>query len=579
MRDSLEKLKSARVKFILALGGVFLLIAARCFQLQILQREKYLNLAERNRTLVFPVKAPRGLITDREGRVLAETRASFSLSFVRGLSRDTDSALSRVSHILSIPVQELRHRLENYRDYPEMLPVVIAENLTMAQVSELEAIRDRFPELLVEAEPMRFYPFGELAAHVVGYVGEANRREVESMELKPGTMVGKKGVERFYDKVLRGKDGALYLLRDSMGNPIKIIKRTPPHPGKKLVLTLDLKIQRWAREELKGKSGVVVVLSPKTGEVLAMVSSPSFDPNLMSSRFAGKAKLKIMTDPGKPLFNRAIQGTYPIGSIFKLAMAVAALKKGVVKPKERIFCPGFFPFGGRNFRCWKPGGHGWEDLAHAIRDSCNVYFYKMGDRLGIENIVDVVKEFPFGRKTGIDLPGEKEGILPSPQWKRKHLGVDWYPGETISLSIGQGYFTATPLQVATFASAIGNRGWYPVPHVLRGRKTEKVKLNISPWIFEEVIKGMRLVVKEGTGRAASVPGVSVCGKTGTAQVVKLEKSKEIKPHSLFAAFAPCDNPEVSIFVLVEHGGAGGEAAAPVAGRLLRRIFGEKIKGN
>jgi len=364
-----------------------------------------------------------------------------------------------------------------------------------------------------------------------------------------------------------------------MGNPIKIIKRTPPHPGRKLVLALDLDIQKWAREELQGKSGAVVILSPKTGEVLAMVSSPSFEPNLMSSRFAGRAKLKIMTDPGKPLFNRAIQGTYPIGSIFKLAMAVAALKKGVVSPREKIFCPGFFPFGGRNFRCWRAGGHGWEDLAHAIRDSCNVYFYKMGDRLGIENIVDVVKDFPFGRKTGIDLPGEKEGILPSPQWKRKHLGVGWYPGETISLSIGQGYFTATPLQVATFVAAIGNRGWYPVPHVIKGEKTEKVSMEISPWIFEAVIKGMRLVVKEGTGRAASVPGISVCGKTGTAQVVKLEKSKKIKPHSLFAAIAPCDNPEISIFVLVEHGGAGGETAAPVAGRLLRRILGEKIKGN
>ncbi len=527
----------------------------------------------------FPRRAPRGNILDRKGRVLVEARATFSLSIVRGLSKDLRKTLSTIAPILRTREELLEERLNEQRDMPRLQPVVVAENLTISQVSRLEALRDEFPEILVEAEPSRYYPFGKLAAHVLGYVGEASRKEVEEWGVRPGEIVGKKGVERRYDSLLRGKEGYEEVLRDSLGNPIRVLKEVSPVPGKNLRLSLDLDLQRLARQELGKRRGAVVLLSPRSGEILAMVSLPSFDPNLMSSRFSTKEKLKIMRSEEKPLFTRAIQGTYPIGSIFKLAVAVAALTKGVVRPDEKLFCPGFFPFGGRVFRCWRAGGHGWEDLPHAIRDSCNVYFYKVGERLGIERMVEVISRFPFGRKTGVDLPGESSGILPSPAWKREHLGVDWYPGETISLSIGQGYFVATPLQVALFTAAIANRGWYPVPHLKADLPVTKVSTDLPPEVFEWVIRGMRLVVKEGTGRAASVPGVEVCGKTGTAQVVKLERSKEIKPHSLFTAFAPCKDPQIVIFVLVEHGGAGGETAAPLAGRILRRFFGEETAGN
>jgi len=554
-------------------------VLARCFQLQIIQYERFYRLAERNRTLRFPRRAPRGKILDRKGRVLAEARATFSLSIVRGLSEDLRKTLRTIAPILKTRVEILEERLSEQRDVPELQPVVVAENLSISQVSRLEALRDEFPEILVEAEPSRYYPFGKLAAHVLGYVGEASRKEVEAWGVRPGEVVGKKGVERRYDSLLRGKEGYEEVLRDSLGNPIRVLREVAPVSGRSLSLTLDVELQRLAAQALGKRKGAVIVLSPRSGEVLAMVSSPSFDPNLMSSRFSSKEKLMIMRSREKPLFTRAIQGTYPIGSIFKLAVAVAALTKGVVRPREKLFCPGFFPFGGRLFRCWRAGGHGWEDLPHAIKDSCNVYFYKVGERLGIEGMVEVVSRFPFGRRTGIDLPGESPGILPSPAWKKRHLGVDWYPGETISLSIGQGYLVATPLQVALFTAAIANRGWYPVPHLRADLPVNKVSTGLPPEAFQWVIRGMRLVVEEGTGRAASVPGVEVCGKTGTAQVVKLERSKEIKPHSLFTAFAPCDNPEIVIFVLVEHGGAGGQTAAPLAGKILRRIFGEKAAGD
>ncbi len=579
MKESLEKLKASRVKFLFLVGLAVLVVLVRSFQLQVLQYRKFSRLAERNRTVKFPRRAPRGMILDRKGRVLAEARATFSLYIVRGFSRDLEKTLKIIAPILETTVEVLKGRLEEQKYLPKLQPVALADNLSISQVSRLEALREVFPEILVEAEPSRFYPYGKLAAHVVGYVGEVSLGEVKRMGLKPGEIVGKKGVEKEYDAQLRGEEGYVEVLRDSLGNPIKVLKEVLPRAGRDLKLSLDLDLQKIAREEMGGERGAVVIVSPTTGEILAMVSSPSFDPNLMSSRFSGREKVKIMTSPDKPLFTRAIQGTYPIGSIFKLAVAIAALSEGVVKPGERLFCPGFFPFGGRLFRCWTSAGHGWENLPMAIKDSCNVYFYKVGKRLGIERMVKVVSKFPFGRRTGVDLPGERAGILPSPEWKRKRFGVDWYPGETLSLSIGQGYFVATPLQVVLFLSAIANRGWYPIPHLKGDIPPVKIPTGLSPSVFRWVIRGMRLAVEEGTARGAAVPGISVCGKTGTAQVVRLEKSKKIKPHSLFAAFAPCSNPRVAILVLVEHGGAGGKTAAPMAGRILRRIFHEKAARN
>jgi len=563
----------------------FGIILLRCFHLQILKGSYYTALARRNATLKITIKAPRGRIYDRNGRLLVENRATFSLSIIRALSKSPSRTLAEISNIVKIPLPVLLERLYKHRDYPRRKPIVVAENLSMREVSLIEAFKEKFPEIMVEVEPQRYYLYPEATAHIIGYVGEASKRDIKNMNVEMGDMVGKMGLEREYDRFLRGEDGYRLLLRDSLGNPVKLKEEVLPKEGSVLVTSIDLALQLFVYRRLKDLKGSAIVVSPETGEILAMVSSPSFNSNLMSSRFDDEYKLKIMRDPSKPLYTRAIQGTYPIGSIFKLAVAVAALKKRIIGPGDKIFCPGYFRFGGRDFRCWTAGGHGWVNLYKAIEQSCNVYFYKMGARLGINNIVDVVSHFPFGRRTGIDIPNEKTGILPSPAWKKKALGIQWFPGETISLAIGQGYLIATPLQVALFGTAIANRGWYPQPHFvikIAGQQTggwKTVRTGIEPGIFEEIIKGMKRVVERGTGRSARIPGLEICGKTGTAQIVALERTKEIRPHSLFLAFAPCGKPEIVVFVIVERSGAGSEFAVPIARDILRFYFNEKNKGN
>lgn len=585
MKERIERLRNRARVFTGLILFFFLIILLRCFHLQILKGSFYKTLARRNATLKILIKAPRGRIFDRKGRLLVENRATFSLFLIRALSESPAKTLAEVSKIVKIPLPVLLERLYKHRDYPKRKPIVIAENLTIKEVSLIEAFKEKFPEIMVEVEPKRYYLYPKATAHIVGYVGEASKRDIEKMKVEMGDMVGKMGLEREYDRFLRGEDGYRLLLRDSLGNPVKLKEEVLPREGSVLVTSIDLGLQLFIYRRLKDLKGSAIVISPETGEILAMVSSPSFNANLMSSRFEDEYKIKIMNDPSKPLYTRAIQGTYPIGSIFKLAVAVAALVKKVVTPTEKVYCPGFFRFGGRDFRCWNSVGHGWVNLYKAIEQSCNVYFYKMGARLGIDNLVDVVSHFPFGRKTGVDLPNEKSGILPSPEWKKKALGVQWFPGETISLAIGQGYLIATPLQTALFGTAIANRGWYPQPHFVKtiGGKSlkdwKRVETGINPRIFENVIKGMKRVVERGTGRVASIPGLEICGKTGTAQVVALEKTKKIRPHSLFLAFAPCKNPDVVVFVIVERSGAGSELAAPITREILKFYFNEKNKGN
>ncbi len=584
MKERVEKLRGKSRLLSELILAFFALVVLRCFQLQIIKGGLYSELARRNSIFRIELKAPRGRIYDREGRIIAETRASFSLAIIRAFSRSPTETLSEVSKVINIPTSILLERFHSQKNYPKRKPIVIAENLSMKQVSRIEFIKEKFPELVIMAEPLRYYPYPEILSHVLGYVGEATKREIKELGVEMGDFVGKKGLEREYDKELRGKKGYRMMLRDSLGNPLKLEEEAFPEEGEVIKTSLDFRLQRFIFRKMKGKKGGVVVLNPKTGGVLAMVSSPCFNSNKLSSRFENNYKLKMMNSPQEPLYTRTIQGTYPIGSVFKIAVAIAALKKGIIKPEDRIFCPGFFYFGNRNFKCWRTGGHGWVNLYSAIEKSCNVYFYKVGAKLGIEKLVEAISKFPFGRKTGIDLPNEKSGILPSPQWKEKTLGIPWFPGETISLSIGQGYLTATPLQIALFGAAIANRGWYPQPHFLisHGGKGWKGKVNntgVDKWIFEAVLKGMRRVVEKGTGKAARVAGVEICGKTGTAQIVALEKTREVKSHSIFLGIAPCKDPQVVISVLIERSGEGGEIAAPMAGDILRYYFNEKIKGN
>lgn len=561
--------------FLVGLGG--------SFWLQILKSAYFKELSKENLFQIIEIAAPRGEILDRSGKILAETRASFSVAIIKEFSRDIKTSLRRLSELLKIPLSTVEERFNRFSDYPPFKPLILVENLDIKEVSFFEAHRRDWPEFIVIPEAVRFYPFSQMTAHITGYVGEISSRELRLFpELNMGDIVGKKGLERYYDKLLRGEKGEQVVEVDSLGRNMGVVREKRPRKGYSLILTLDMDLQRKAWRLLSGKKGTIILMNPDNGEILALASSPSFDPNLFSRRFEREKILAVLRSPDKPLFTRAIQGGYPIGSTFKLVVAVAGLHFKVITPFTTFFCPGYFVFGGKTFRCWQAGGHGKVNLFSAIQHSCNVYFYNLGDKLGVDRIAEVAFRLNLGKPTGIDLAGEASGLVPTSKWKEEKVGVEWYPGETISLAIGQGYLKATPIQLAVMVSAIANRGWYPVPHLLKcavkkGKRIcyriKRVDTRIEPEVFQVVAEGMKRVVNgEGTGRAARLKTVQVCGKTGTAQVVSAESPVKIKPHSLFVGFAPCENPQVVIAILIENAGAGGEVAAPLAREMLNFYF-------
>jgi penicillin-binding protein 2 len=470
---------------------------------------------------------------------------------------------------------------------------VVKDNLDLKDVSRIESRRLELPELIVETDPRRYYPFGNLAAHVIGYMQELTALELKNEaypERSLGDMVGRTGVERQYESILVGTDGRRLEIVDSQGRSRGETSRSEPTPGRDIQLTLDFDLQRKATQLLEGKEGAIIVLNPRSGEVLVLASFPTYDPNKFITRFSPQEWLELINREDHPLENRAIRGLYAPGSIFKLTMAVGALNAGVITEQTSFFCAGAVHFYGRPFNCWQKGGHGALTLTEAIRHSCNVYFYNVGRRMGIDRIAESAKLLGFGERTGIDLPGEKEGLVPTPEWSRSVRKTDWYAGETISVAIGQGPLVVTPLQVAVQMAILANRGRRVVPHLLMSSSlsqggtsgpapgdaaAEKVRAEF----FETVIRGMwKSVNEEGTGRGAKVDSFDVCGKTGSTQLISRERAeklgKQIKTHSWFAGFAPRDNPQVVVIVLVEYGGMGGATAAPLAKELFS-LFKEK----
>lgn len=572
--------KARNVSRVLGILCVFVLLAF--WKVQILDHRTYWKLSEANRVREIVVAPQRGLIRDRHGNILARNVASFKASIIRENCRDFDQACLNVSRILGLPVSVLKERIAKYAHLPAFHPIVIKDDLTLEDVSRILARKAEFPELLIQADPKREYPHGTLAAHVLGYLQEVSREElatVYSGKRRPGDLVGKTGIEQWYEEELVGKEGRVFEVVDSIGRPRETMSRIEPVQGKDLMLTLDMDLQKKAEELLQGREGAVVVLNPRTGEILALASYPTFDPNGFISRFTPKEWTDLTESPEFPLENRAIRGLYAPGSLFKLVVALAALETRTIRDSETYYCTGLTRIYGRPFACWFRGGHGTVNLYSGIRHSCNIYFYNVGKKLGIEEIARFARMLGFGQKTGVDLPGEKEGLVPDPEWKKKTRGEIWYPGETISVSIGQGPLMVTPLQVAVFTATVANRGKKVTPYLLRKQRLESLKeasVNIQDSVFEKIIQGMWAVVNEqGTGRAARVDGMDICGKTGSTQVIsrlmaeKLgEEKKIVKTHSWFTGFAPRMNPEVVVTVLVEYGGMGGATAAPLARRLF-----------
>ena len=560
---------------------VFVLLIFIFWKIQIIDHKKYWELSEANRLREISIPAQRGIITDRRGEILAKNIASFKVSIIRENCEDLEKSCFRIAEILNLKPDVIKQRIDKFKTLPEFHPIIIKDNLTPAEVAMIESHKLELPELLLQSEPKRNYPQGACASHILGYVQELSLSEMKLekyRDKKLGDLIGKTGIEKKYDARLAGRGGLLIEIVDSLGRSKEQIQDRPPQPGGKIELTLDFNIQNKCEEMLDGKEGAIVVMDPRNGEVLAMTSYPDYDPNKFVNRFTPNEWLELVNSTEYPLENRATRGLYSPGSTFKPAMLLAALDSKTITKRTTFFCSGSVKIYGNDFYCWNRGGHGSVNIYESIQKSCNIYFYQLGKMMKIEKISEYARKFGFGQRTGIDLPEEKAGIVPDPDWKKRTTNNPWYPGETISVSIGQGPLLVTPLQLAVYTSHIANRGMKKVrPYLLMDAfDSESAAIDINADIFEDVIEGMwRSVNRGGTAWAARVEGMEICGKTGSTQVISRETAEKLakknivlKTHSWFIGFAPRKAPRIAIIVLVEFGGMGGSTAAPIA----REIF-------
>jgi len=571
--------------------ALFVVLLLSFWKVQILDYQKFWNKSEANRIRQMAIPPQRGLITDRNGKILVKNIASFKASFIRENCKDYDAAYERVAQLLDLDSKVVRERVDKYKSAPLFQPIVVKEDLSHDEVARIEARKHELPELIIQLEPKRNYPYGTFASHVFGYLQEISPAEMEMEQYKDrrlGDLVGKTGVEKQYEQILVGTEGRSLQIVDSMGREIEEISRTDAVRGQDVMLALDFELQTKAEEILENREGAVIVMKPDTGEILAMASFPNFNPNKFINRFSPEEWIDLMNSPEFPLENRAIRGLYSPGSIFKPTMALAGLDLNVVNEHTAFYCRGGLIVYGQPRACWRGEGHGPVNVTSAIEHSCNIYFYELGKRIRIEDISRYARMMGFGYKTHVDIPGEKVGLVPDPEWKLRVRHEPWYPGETISVAIGQGPLLVTPLQVTVHTALIANRGKGVTPSLLKADSgipqspsvengdEEKPQMSIPVSAFEKVIRGMwRAVNGRGTARAAKVNQFDVCGKTGSAQVISSEAAKilaqqkrEIETHSWFTGFAPRDNPEIVVTVIVEYGGGGGATAAPSARELF-----------
>jgi len=582
---------------------LFTALGVSFWVLQIAQHAKFEEMAENNHQRTLALRAPRGIVFDRDGRLLVENRHSYSISIVREHTKDLDRTMRLVASVLGLDETGVREIVSRHRREPLYRPIAIVQDATLAQVAAVTARRLNFelPDVLIEQVPTRRYP-EKFAAHLFGYVGEVNDAQVSDESLKTGDIVGQAGIEKVYNAMLMGEDGAKRVVVNSVGREIRTLDEDDPIEGKRLRLTIDYDVQKAVEDGFKasGYNGASVILDPRTGEVLAFTSVPSYDPNAFAAGIGRAAWASLNADELKPLQDRAIQGRYSPGSTFKMAVATAALEEGIVTPDFKVSCPGHATFFGRSFQCSLPNGrgHGVIDMRTAIQHSCNVYFYTVGNMVGIDKIHKWATLLGLGEKTGIDLPNEVQGLVPSPEWKRAATRnhEKWYAGETISVSIGQGAVSITPVSEAVYISTIANGGTRVTPHLLKavddGTGWKDVPapaphstVQLKRETIDAIGDGMWRVVNEpgGTGGRARLAGYDVSGKTGTAQVISLEgaksakgrSEKDLRDNGWFVFYAPRDNPQIAGVVFVEHGGHGGVTASPIAKHALETFFAKK----
>ncbi|MEJ2552568.1 MAG: penicillin-binding protein 2 [Gammaproteobacteria bacterium] len=607
LKDHLRETHSFTNRVVIALVCVGLLLGVvivRLVYLQIVNHEHFATLSENNRVNIVPVPPTRGLIFDRNGVLLAQNLPSFSLEIIPEQTDNLESTLKGLRKLIAISDDDLdsfRKRLQQKRPF-ESIPLRF--RLGEDEVARFAVNRYRFPGVDVQARLTRDYPFGKIASHTIGYVGRINEEELNQVDpsnYSGTTHIGKTGVEKSYENILHGTVGYQHEESNARGRVLRVLQRIPPKPGENLYLTIDMDLQTVAESSLEGKRGALVAINPKTGEVLAMVSAPGVDPNLFVNGISSRQYQALQDDIDQPLFNRALTGQYPPGSTIKPFMALAGLEYKEVTPATQVLCQGSYSLPGdsHRYRDWKRGGHGFMNVTTAIMHSCDVYFYQLAHDLGIDRMHKYLHYFGFGQKTGVDLPGELGGLLPSREWKKAARHEVWYPGETLISGIGQGYDLITPMQLAEATAILANRGTIVQPHVVHATQVSgaepepeapvargKVPIASSK-NWDTVISAMEDAANKPTGTAYRVGHGApylIAAKTGTAQVFGIKQNERYKAkdveerlrdHALFIAFAPADDPEIAVAVVVENGGHGGSAAGPIARAVMDRYFSSK----
>jgi len=567
--------------------AIFIFLISGFWKLQVQNPQFYDERAQANSIKSVPILAARGRILDRDGRVIVGNHASYSLMLARESLKEEH--LRPIAQGLDLDYTDLATRVRRFRLQPKYVPIVIKEELSPGDLAFVDSHHDFFPELVKIQSQRRLYPQNGMLAHVIGYTGEISEAELDTPEFaryEAGAVVGKFGIEKEYNDLLTGTDGQRQVVVDNRGQVRQELKTKPAVPGKDLQLTIDLDLQVVAELAMEGKNGAVVALDPRSGEVLAMVSRPTFDPNKFSVRIRPKDWKEILGNPDHPLMNKAIQAQQAPGSTFKPFVALAGLESGAIDDKFQVHCSGGVSLYGTYQHCWEKKGHGTVAMHSGIVHSCDVYFYTIGAKMGIDNIAFYGDLAGFGHPTGIDLPHENIGVMPSSEWKLRTQRQKWYAGETPSVAIGQGALTVTPLQLARGIGGLAVGGTWHQPHLAKGAKDKPVQWALDPEHVQDVVDGMYGVVNEGggTGGRGRLPYVEVCGKTGSAQVVSNEliksgaagHGKDIKDNGWFEAFAPRTNPEIVVVVLFEHG-EHGWLAAPISKDIMSAYFDKKVR--
>lgn len=563
--------------------AAFALIIIRLWQLQILQGDEYLKLSEANRLRIINIHAPRGIIFDRNGIPLVRNTPFFSVSVIPNEFHSRN--IERLSKLIKVSSEEIQKKLKVNEIRP-FTSVKLKEGLTFQEVAFIEARRSDFPGLIIEIEISREYLYADIGSHLIGYLGKISPEQTRDPSFKnipPDSFIGQWGIEKLYDETLRGKSGKRVIEIDALGNEIRLLQEIPPEKGKDISISIDINLQKEVEQAFGNRAGALVAILPNTGEILGLVSKPSFDPNLFIRGIQYNDWLTLIKDKKKPLINRALQSQYPPGSTFKIITAIAGLEEGVITPDTKINCKGGIQYGKWRFGCWQKRGHGVVSFHRALVESCDVYFYEVGQRLGIDKIYKYAISFGLGSKTGIELGIERDGLIPNTEWKLKEKNLPWFLGETFISAIGQGYVAATPIQMASLIGAVANEGNLYKPILLKDAQPILLKkITLKPETIKTLKRALLGVVHDngGTGWAARSQIANISGKTGTAQVVAMRRGmryagEAFRDHAWFVAYAPDERPTIALAVLVEHGGHGGGAAAPIAKRAIEVYLKEK----